>query len=301
MNKLGFVCAKALSTLAIENSDIWVLDGDLADSDGAELFAQTHPSRFIAAGIAEQSMVSIACGLARCGKRPWVFSFASFLCYRAYDQIRVGISQTNLPIVLVGSHAGACSGSNGKTHVAINDIAIMASLPNIQIWTPGDECDVNASVSDIILNKRPAYVRLPRSPLPILPQRQNASYCWIGSPSSFSIISCGIGTHWALKARDFLDRLGLSIGILHLRCIWPLDSILLKELLKGVQQIIVIDDHYKFGGLTTCIQSILPELSLEHWGWPANWSGQSGSEADILASQKVDAQALATYIKHKIT
>jgi transketolase len=143
LERLGKIVSERLTLAAAKDSSIWVLDGDLADSYGADAFAAAHPDRFISAGIAEQSMVSVAAGLAACGIRPWVFSFAAFLTYRAYDQIRVGISQTGLPVALVASHAGGCGGRNGKTHVALNDVALMASLPRIAIWTPADAGDEN--------------------------------------------------------------------------------------------------------------------------------------------------------------
>ena len=121
--RLADHCGLHLSRLAETDERIRVLDGDLADSDGALHFAERHPDRFLMAGIAEQSMVSVAAGMASCGLRPWVFSFAAFLCYRAYDQVRVSVSQAGQPVTLVGSHSGGLSSRNGKTHAALNDIA----------------------------------------------------------------------------------------------------------------------------------------------------------------------------------
>lgn len=160
--QLAKVCGSYLVTKASSNSSIYVLDGDLADSDGAEIFAESLPERFIACGIAEQNMVSVAAGLASLQCRPWVFSFSAFLCYRAYDQIRVGISQTNLPVTLIGSHSGGCGGRNGKTHLALNDIAVMASLPGIHIWAPADSLDTKLAVDTILSKDHPAYIRFPR-------------------------------------------------------------------------------------------------------------------------------------------
>lgn len=309
MNRLGFVCGETLSKLANSDRHLWVIDGDLADSDGAEPFALAHPDRFVAAGIAEQSMVSIAAGLASCGKRPWVFSFAAFLCYRAYDQIRVGVSQTNLPVVLVGSHAGGCGGRNGKTHIAINDIAVMASLPGIGIWTPGDAVDTHTAVREISDNREGgAYLRLPRCPVPLLPFRQDKDCAWIGEPSEIAMISCGMASQWAVQAQTILaDTYGLKAGIIHIRKIWPLVPADLLPLLAGVRHAIVLDDHYEFGGLATCLRTALPtpplspSLSLEHWGWPAGWCGQSGSEADLLSAHGLHPEDLARRIKNLYT
>jgi transketolase C-terminal domain/subunit len=115
-SRLGDCCGQELARLADQDDRIWALDGDLGDSDGALHFARRHSRRFVMAGIAEQTMVSLAAGMASCGKRPWVFSFAAFLCYRAYDQIRVCLSQADQPVTLVGSHSGGCTGHNGCSH-----------------------------------------------------------------------------------------------------------------------------------------------------------------------------------------
>src|SRR5438132_8273085 len=104
--RLGDHCGQLLAELAGREPRLRVLDGDLADSDGAIHFARRHPERFIMSGIAEQAMVSMAAGMASCGLRPWVFSFAAFLCYRAYDQIRVCLSQSKQAVTVVGSHTG---------------------------------------------------------------------------------------------------------------------------------------------------------------------------------------------------
>lgn len=121
---------------------IFVIDGDLADSDGAICFANKRSDRFIMAGIAEQNMVSLAAGLAETGNRPRLFSFASFLCFRGYDQTRICLSQAGQPVALVGSHAGGLGGRNGKSHTALNDLSLMLTLPRLQVWAPADEAEV---------------------------------------------------------------------------------------------------------------------------------------------------------------
>src|SRR5262245_51699453 len=136
--RLGEVCGTVLATAARTNESIWVLDADLGDCNGAEKFLMSHPSKFVEVGIAEQAAVSMAAGIAACGGRPFVFSFAAFLCYRALDQIRVCASQTRLPVTLVCSHAGGCCGRNGKTHSALDDLGILAALPSVSIWSPAD-------------------------------------------------------------------------------------------------------------------------------------------------------------------
>ncbi len=208
MWRLADHCGQYLSELAVADLRICVLDGDLADSDGAIHFAQRFPERFTMAGIAEQCMVSVAAGMASCGLKPWVFSFGAFLCYRSYDQIRVCLSQSRQPVTLVGSHTGGCSARNGKTHGALNDLALMASLPNMQVWAPGDTADLKFAMHSILGGDQPAYLRLPRRPLDAL-AGEPAPCRWIGTPQLVTLVSTGLGTHLALAAQKILLRAGI--------------------------------------------------------------------------------------------
>src|SRR5258705_2471990 len=161
--KLADYAGKYLAALAEQDERIYVLDGDLADSDGAIHFAEKQPERFIAAGIAEQNMVSFAAGMASEGLRPFVFSFAAFLCYRAYDQIRMCVSQARQPVALVASHATGLSGRNGKSHAAFNDLALLLSLPHIDVWAPAEEGELENALETSLVRPCGSYIRLPRT------------------------------------------------------------------------------------------------------------------------------------------
>ena len=293
--QLGKVCGAYLAEKCANDTNVWVLDGDLADSDGAEIFAESVPERFIAGGIAEQNMVSIAAGLASVKRRPWVFSFAAFLCYRAYDQIRVGVSQTGLPVTLIGSHSGGAGGRNGKTHLALNDIAIMASLPNIHIWAPADPSEIKLVIDHTLINEVPAYVRLPRDPQPMIPYSEEIVR-WIGFPTSVALISYGLSTHWALEAQKILKENGHNIGVLHFCKVWPISRDLIAGMLKDVQHAFVIEDHYAYGGLATCLQLQGCKANIINWCWPSSWSGQSGQASELLDHCGISPNKLAMEI-----
>ena len=292
---LGHDCGEYLARVATDDQSIWVLDADLADSDGAEEFAKQHPERFISTGIAEQAMVSVAAGMASCGCRPWAFSFASFLCYRAYDQIRVSVSQTRLPVVLVGTHAGGCGGRNGRTHLALNDVSVMTTLPNIDVWAPADRADARFAVKTILNDVRPAYVRLPRSPQPDLP-REPCLARWIGQPSDVAIASYGMSTQWALRTKKLLDSMGIETGVLHFLRVWPIARVEIDRLLRDVRSVFVIEDHYNMGGLADLLRYAGFEGRIDAVGWPSSWSGQSGSDGDLLTFAKLMPTDLAQWI-----
>lgn len=291
MKRLGSVVGTALARRAERDKTVWVLDGDLADSDGADQFAACHPQRFLNCGIAEQNMVSVAAGLALKGQRPFVFSFAAFLCYRAYDQIRVGVSQTGIPVTLIGSHAGGLSGRNGKTHTALNDMAVIASLPQMQLWSPAVPQDIDHIIAALLAQQGPAYIRLPRAeipdlPLPFSPMR------WIGKPSRVAFVTTGIATHWALAACEQLAVRGIEAGVLDILQVSPIDGEGLRRATADIEVAIVVEDHHPLGGLASQLRIVNLDCAIVHKCWPADWSGQSGTDAELKAAFGLDANAL---------
>jgi transketolase len=295
MWRLGDHCGAHLAEVAASRRDVWVLDGDLADSDGAYLFAQRHPDRFIMAGIAEQSMVSMAAGMASCGLRPWVFSFAAFLCYRAYDQIRIGLSQARQPVTLVGSHSGGCAGRNGKTHAALNDLALMMSLPNMRVWAPADPQDVRLAIHDVLDGNDPAYLRLPRRPTEDLPGSA-ARWRWIGRPGDVALVSTGLATHFAVAVADKLRRRGLDVGVLHSPFLGHSQARPLADALTPMERVFTIEDHTAAGGLGSLVHSLGLRAPVVVLGWPRDWAGASGSDDDLLEEQGLGIDAIAQRI-----
>jgi transketolase len=290
-----------LAKLACADEKIVVLDGDLADSDGAHHFASEHPNRFLMAGIAEQNMVSVAAGMATVGMRPFVFSFSAFLCYRAYDQIRVCLSQSNQPVVLVGSHAGGLAGRNGKTHAAINDLALMLSLPAFHVWCPADVPDVDFAINQALLVSRPAYIRLPRIQVSESDSLggEAAPTRWIRPARSVSIVSTGIGSRWALEVADILAARGLQVGILHCLQLRPLPS--LEGELNSTDLIVTVEDHYCFGGLGSLIAQIFPRKPRIAFGWDSEFTGKSGSDEDLRQHHGLASAYIALEISNRVS
>lgn len=294
MYRLNDQCGKYLSTIARQDEKIWVIDGDLADSNGAISFLENCPDQFLMAGIAEQSMVSMAAGMAQGGLKPWVFSFASFLCYRAYDQIRTCISQTNSNVVLVGSHAGGFTGRNGQSHAALNDIGLLSSLPNFSVWAPGDRADVEYLVNAIIQDNAPAYVRLPREPLPDLPGAP-ALYRTISREGKVAILSYGIASQLALEAQDILTKHDVAVDFIHCLKIFPLPASLLT-VLAAYEAVFIVEDHYRLGGLSSILNyyQLKNVHSLVHW--ESNYTGKSGSFDELVNAYGFHPETIAEKI-----
>lgn len=297
MPRLAELCALELERLAREDPRVHVLDGDLGDSYGLDRFARSRSAQFTNGGIAEQNLVSVAAGMAACGDLPWVFSFAAFLCYRAYDQIRVCVSQAAMPVVLVGSHAGALGGKNGKTHVTLNDLALMCSLPHMSVYAPADRADVARIVREQVREPGPAYVRTPREECTSALPGEPADVRWVTEPARTALIGYGLSTHWALEAHRALARGGVSCGVVHVARLKPLDTRALLGLLDGVEQIVVVEDHYAFGGLGAMLRAVPGLPTVRTLAWPAEWSGQSGEAGELRAKHGLDASAIARSVR----
>lgn len=290
MTRLGQTIADELASIARADNRVWVVDGDLGDSYGVDVLATGHLSeRFIQAGIAEQTMVGLAAGLAACGLRPVVFSFAAFLCCRAYDQIRVCISQSELPVVLVGSHAGGCNAANGKTHSILNDVAIMSTLPNIDLWAPADSTDAVYVINQALQSRGATYIRLPRDPQRRLPG-DAAPYRFWGTPGPTAIVSTGLGTQWAFEARELLLSIGVDIPVLHLLRLTNFPGAEIAKALLGADNLIAIEDHCEFGGLADIMRRQFPEKTVTSIAWPQGWTGASGDSGVLRAACGIDTE-----------
>jgi transketolase len=295
--KLADHLARQLCRHAERDESLFVLDGDLADSDGAHLFAAQFPDRFLMAGIAEQNLVGVAAGLASVGQKPWAFSFAAFLVYRAYDQIRIGLAQSLQPVVLVGSHAGALAARNGKSHATLNDIALMATLPNVQVYAPADEQDVAWLTAMLSETPRPAYLRLPRADIDALPGLGGTAgpVRVLADPAPTTIVSTGLATHWAAALVRRLAAEERRIGLVHVPQLKPLPD--LSGLLEGVETIVTLEDHVTLGGLGSLLQDRFPERPIRKLGWPVSFAGASGSDDELRRAHRLDTEGLVSALR----
>lgn len=299
--KLADHLALQLCDHAERDAALFVLDGDLADSDGAHHFATRFPERFLMSGIAEQNLIGVAAGMAGVGQKPWAFSFAAFLVYRAYDQIRISMAQSHQPVVLVGSHAGALAGRNGKSHATLNDIALMATLPHVEVFAPADQSDVAWLTAVLTDRPRAAYLRLPRADVDALPALGGTPgpVRVLAAPAHTTIISTGLATHWASALAHRLAAKGRPIGLIHLPQLKPLPD--LTALLADVETIVTLEDHVTLGGLGSLLQDRFPGRRIYKRGWPIGFAGASGSDDDLRQAHGLDTDGLAASLDTMIS
>lgn len=259
-NRFGEV----LSALGNENPNVVFVGGDLNKSVMSVDFAKHYPDRFFDLGAAEQNMMSVAAGLASAGKIPFVSTFAVFATSRAYDQIRVGISQPGLNVKIVTTHAGILTGEDGISAQAIEDVSLMTALPSFNVVVPADAVETEAAVRTAAEMNGPFYIRLSRPATPvILPPTYEfrlGKAEKVREGSDVTIIACGIMTSAALEAADDLASEGIQARVLNMSTIQPLDRKAVKAA-AATGAIVVAEEHQLRGGLGSAVAT---EVALSH-------------------------------------
>lgn len=252
----------ALVELGNENKDIVVLDADLSKATKSEMFAKAHKDRFINVGIAEQNMVGMAAGLASTGKIPFATTFAVFATGRAFEIIRNSVCYPNVNVKIAGTHAGITVGPDGGSHQAIEDIALMCSLPNMVVLSPADDIEAYKCVKAAAEIKSPVYIRLGRIALEDI--HDDSSYDFkIGKGTELiegndvTVIATGIMVHKAIEASKTLKEQGISARIINISTIKPIDEEIIIKAAKETKAIVTVEEHSIIGGLGDRVASVV--------------------------------------------
>ena len=297
----------ALSDLADESPGLLVLDGDLATSTRADIFASRHPSRFLQMGIAEQNLVGVAAGLATQGYIPVVSTFACFIVYRALDQVRVLVAQPHLNVKFVAGYSGLLTGLTGKTHQALDDLSIMRGLPGMVVIAPADDTETRAVLRAILVDPRPTYVRLTRDP--DIRVFDSAFAFEIGRTTRLrdgndvTVFATGQQTVRVLQAAELLEQQGVAARVIHVPTIKPLDAEAVAEASLDTGLVVTSEEHMTVGGLGSAVAEVLGDhhpLPLLRLGIRDSW-GESASNAELLdkhgLSPEQTARAIQTFVK----
>jgi len=254
---------KTLLELGAERQDIIVLDADLAKSTGTLGFSRAYPERFFDFGVAEQNMVSTAAGLAACGKVVFASTFAVFASGRCFDQLRVSIAQPHLNVKLVGSHGGITVGEDGITHHAIEDLALICSLPGFTVIVPADEIEASQAIRLAAETSGPFYIRCGRPKVPVVcgPDYRLV----LGKASQFrggshlTIIANGIMVAAALAAAETLAQEGIESRVLNMSTLKPLDREAIESAARETGAIVTAEEHLQHGGLGSQVAQVVAE------------------------------------------
>ena len=248
--------AAAITELGAVDPRLVLLSGDIGNRI-FDRFKTAYPQRFYNCGVAEANMISVAAGLAMAGYRPWVYTIASFLTYRPFEQIRIDVAYHHLPVVLVGTGAGLCYASNGPTHHSVDDISLYRSLAGVDIACPGDPGEVAACTRELQRTGRPAYLRLGKKGEAAV--HAQAPACPIGravqlrTGRDVALLTTGNILSEALAACEHLAGRGVDAALWHFPWVRPLDEAALAAAVAQFPLVATIEEHSVVGGFGSLV------------------------------------------------
>lgn len=297
---------KALLELGRKNERVVALDADLSGSTKTKVFGKEFPERFFNMGIAEQDMVGTAAGLALGGKIPFASTFAVFATGRAWEQVRQSVCYPNLNVKVVASHAGITVGEDGGSHQSVEDIALMRVLPNMTVIVPADAVETTKAVMAMDSFVGPTYIRVGRDKVNTL---FDESYEFrIGKAHVFSegtdatVIACGIMVDMAIKAAAELASEGLSVGVINMSTIKPLDTEAIIKAAKASGAIVTAEEHSIIGGLGGAVAETVSEefpVPVKRLGMNDTF-GSSGKPAELLEHYGLTVGGIKTAVREAV-
>lgn len=247
-----------------EDRNIVVLCSDSRGSASLAPFAAAYPEQFVEVGIAEQNLVSIAAGLASCGKKAWVASPACFLSTRSYEQAKVDCAYSNTNVKLIGISGGISYGALGMSHHSAQDIAAMSAIPNMRVYLPSDRFQTAKLIHALLEDKAPAYIRVGRNPVEDIYTEENCPFemnkaTWLKKGTDAAIIACGEMVRPALEAAERLEAEGISVSVLDMYCVKPLDQAAIIEAASQAKAVLTVEEHCPTGGLGSMVAQVVGE------------------------------------------
>lgn len=289
------------------NKNIVGLCADLTESTTMNLFADKFPERFVQVGVAEQNLVTVASGMAAMGKIPFCASYAMFSPGRSWEQIRTTINYNDRKVVIVGSHAGISVGPDGGTHQALEDIALMRVLPNMEVVNPCDAIEAKKATLAIAKTSKPAYLRLGRAPSAVVTTEETpfalgkAEIYWMPDVgiAQVGIIVTGGLMHRALLAAKELEAEGIKTKVLNLATIKPIDVDAVVALAKECKKIVTVEEHQIAGGVGSAVAEVLAQNFPTHIEFVGvkDQFGQSGTPDELIEHYGMGKNAIKEAVK----
>ena len=300
---------EALAALANEYPELVVLDADLSGSTMSKKFADVCPDRFYNIGIAEANMAGIAAGLAACGKKPFFNSFAMFSAGRAWEQVRNSIAYPRLNVKVIGSHGGLSVGEDGATHQCIEDYAIMRAIPGMLVVSPCDGPEMRAAVKALLDYEGPAYMRLGRLAVESVTDETEGYTFELGKGaqlregSDVTVIATGMMVQEAVKASDALKEEGISVRVIDMHTIKPLDEEIVLKAARETGAIVTSEEANVLGGLGSAVAECVAE------GFPVpvvrhgvkDEFGRSGEAKAVLKAYNLTADGIVEAVRKALS
>lgn len=267
MNKIPNrkVICDVLLKEAEEDKDIVVLCSDSRGSASLAPFAEKYPEQFIEMGIAEQDLVSVAAGIAHCGKKPFAASPACFLSTRSYEQCKVDVAYSNTNVKLIGISGGISYGALGMSHHSAQDIAALSAVPNMRVYLPSDRFQTEKLIKALLKDEMPAYIRVGRNPVEDIYSESDCSFEMdratvlgdLGDRTDALIVACGEMTRPAVEAAELLEKDGIHVTVLDMYCVKPLDKEGIIQAASKSRVVVTVEEHSLFGGLGAMVSQVV--------------------------------------------
>ena len=300
---------ESLTKMAENDSRVMLLVGDLGFGVVTD-FAKRFPKQFLNVGVAEQNMAGVAAGLAMSGKVVFTYSIANFPIIRCLEQIRNDVCYHNANVTSVSVGGGFCYGALGMTHHATEDLAIMRSLPNMQVIAPGDPVEAQAATEYLAQGVGPAYLRLGRAGEPVV--HQDAIDWKIGKAltvrngSDLTIIATGGMLKSSMEVADILQGDGIDVRVVSMHTLKPLDIGCIERVANETRAIVTVEEHSVLGGLGGAVAEVLfeldiPKLRFRRLGLPSEFSKHVGSQDYLKDIYRLSVPKLSEDIRHWMT
>ncbi len=256
------VICDVLLEKANTDKDVVALCSDSRGSASFTKFADEKPEQFVETGIAEQNLVSIAAGLARCGKKAYAVSPACFLSTRSYEQCKVDVAYSNTNVKLIGISGGVSYGALGMSHHSAQDIAAMSAVPNMRVYLPSDRLQTELLMKALLQDEKPAYIRVGRNAVDDVYEEGRVPFemdkaTVVKEGTDAAIIACGEMVKPAKDAAKLLEAQGISTAVVDMYCVKPLDKEAVVKAASKVKAVVTVEEHAPFGGLGSMVSQVV--------------------------------------------
>lgn len=297
---------EALVELGKINENVVVLDADLSGSTKTSMFKKAFPERHFNVGIAEADLIGTAAGFATCGKTAFASTFAMFAAGRAFEQIRNTVAYPKLNVKIAPTHAGISVGEDGGSHQSVEDMAIMRAIPGMVVLSPADATETKKMVFAAAEYDGPVYIRMGRLGVPVLFDDNYDFQIGIANTlrdgKDVTIAATGLMVAEALKAAEELEKEGISVRVINVGTIKPLDGETILKAAEETKFIVTAEEHSVIGGLGSAVSEFLSEVhptKVKKVGIYDKF-GQSGTGEELLQKYELTAEKLISVIKENL-
>lgn len=298
------VICQVLMEQAKDDKTITVLCSDSRGSASLAPFAQAYPEQFVEVGIAEQNLVSMAAGMARCGLRPFAASPASFLSTRSMEQVKVDVAYSHTNVKLIGISGGVSYGALGMTHHSAQDIATLGSIPGMRVYLPSDRYLTQALMEVLVKDNDPAYIRVGRNAVEDVydgvPETfQVDKAITVKEGSNVTLIACGEMVRPALDAAALLAEQGISARVLDMYCVKPLDRDAVEKAARETHAIVTVEEHSLLGGMGSMVSQVVGEIcpvKVKNLALPDE-PAIAGKSSEVFHHYGLDAQGIVQAVR----